>query len=90
VTGGAIYNGTSSEHARLRLFDGSVVSGTAIAEHMNAPGGTYVSSPVSAIAYQNASGSKTYNASLARASAGTAALDTSGTFRPYMLTVELV
>jgi hypothetical protein len=90
VTGGAIYNGTSSEHARLRLFDGSVVSGTGIAEHMNAPGGTYVASPVSAIAYQNASGSKTYNASLARASAGTAALDASGTFRPYMLTVELV
>ena len=90
VTGGNFYNATNAEHARIRVYDGAVVTGTALAEHFNAAGGTYVSQSVNAIAYQNVSGSKTYNVSLARGSSGTANLDTSGTFRPYILTVELV
>jgi hypothetical protein len=90
VTGGNIYNSTSAESARVRLYDGVVVSGTALAENLNASGSSYVSQPINAIAYQNVSGSKTYNVSLARGSSGTAFLDTSGTFRPYILTVELV
>lgn len=89
VIGGAMYNGTNAELARLRLWDGTVGSGTQIGEDQHGQGTTYAYSPAAAISYVNASGSKTYNASLAYGAAGTARIDGTTT-RPIYFTVELV
>lgn len=89
VVGGAQYNGTSGEISFVKVWDGTVGSGTTVAGSYIAAGGTYVASPANAIGYitTTSSGSKTFNVSNNRGASGTAQLD-SGTDRQITFTIE--
>ena len=88
--GGAVYNSSSSGRVLLTIWDGTVGSGTQLAEAWALGTATPSAGGTTAIAVISpTAGSKTYNVGIEAESAGTATID-GGSGRPASIVVEVV